>query len=224
MSGTARSIISNKACCICPKLYPNPLTRVIPARLIEKIKPVLRASEGRAFLLFTSYRALHEAADILRDSTDYPLFIQGDVPKHALLEKFRETPSALLLGTSSFWEGVDVRGSALSCVIIDKLPFASPGDPVMQARIDAIRNAGGQPFMEYQVPQAVIALKQGVGRLIRDVNDHGVVVIGDPRLKQKSYGRVFLNSLPKMPQTRQLSDVQAFFDTRVEAERETAGA
>jgi len=207
-----------------PDTLPEPSDPGYTRALIEKIKPVLRASEGRAFLLFTSYRALHEAADILRTSTDYPLFIQGDFPKHALLEKFRETPSALLLGTSSFWEGVDVRGSALSCVIIDKLPFASPGDPVMQARIDAIRNIGGQPFMEYQVPQAVIALKQGVGRLIRDVNDHGVVVIGDPRLKQKSYGRVFLNSLPKMPQTQQLSDVQAFFETRIEAERETAGA
>ena len=205
-----------------PEDLPEPSDQGYTRALIEKIKPVLRASEGRAFLLFTSYRAMHEAADILRASTDYPLFIQGDVPKHALLEKFRATPSALLLGTASFWEGVDVRGSALSCVIIDKLPFASPGDPVMQARIDAIRNHGGQPFMEYQVPQAVIALKQGVGRLIRDVNDHGVVVIGDPRLKQKSYGRVFLNSLPKMPQTRQLSDVQAFFDIRVEAERETA--
>ncbi|MGB5396244.1 MAG: ATP-dependent DNA helicase, partial [Gammaproteobacteria bacterium] len=207
-----------------PDALPEPSDPGYTRALIEKIKPVLRASEGRAFLLFTSYRALHEAADILRTSTDYPLFIQGDFPKHALLEKFRETPSALLLGTSSFWEGVDVRGSALSCVIIDKLPFASPGDPVMQARIDAIRNIGGQPFMQYQVPQAVIALKQGVGRLIRDVNDHGVVVIGDPRLKQKSYGRVFLNSLPKMPQTQQLSDVQAFFETRIEAERETAGA
>jgi ATP-dependent DNA helicase DinG len=110
-------------------------------------------------------------------------------------------------------------------VIIDKLPFASPGDPVMQARIDAIRNSGGQPFMEYQIPQAVLALKQGVGRLIRDINDRGVVVIGDPRLKQKSYGRIFLNSLPKMPQTRQLADVQEFFDARVEdKEFETARA
>lgn len=208
-----------------PEGLPEPADFAYTGALIEKIMPVLRASGGRAFLLFTSYRAMHEAADILRTTSDYPLFIQGDVPKHALLEKFRETPSALLLGTSSFWEGVDVRGNALSCVIIDKLPFASPGDPVMQARIDAIRNAGGQPFMEYQVPQAVIALKQGVGRLIRDINDHGVVVIGDPRLKQKSYGRVFLNSLPKMPQTQQLADVQTFFDARVEdEERETARA
>jgi ATP-dependent DNA helicase DinG len=208
-----------------PEGLPEPSSFSFTSALIEKVMPVLRASGGRAFLLFTSYRAMHEAAEILRNNSDYPLFIQGDVPKHALLEKFRTTPSALLLGTSSFWEGVDVRGGALSCVIIDKLPFASPGDPVMQARIDAIRNAGGQPFMEYQVPQAVLALKQGVGRLIRDINDHGVVVIGDPRLKQKSYGRIFLNSLPKMPQTQQLADVQKFFDARVEDEEfETARA
>lgn len=208
-----------------PEGLPEPSDFSYTRALLEKVRPVLRASGGRAFLLFTSYRALNEAADILRASKDYPLFIQGDYPKHTLLEKFRETPSALLLGTASFWEGVDVRGGALSCVIIDKIPFASPGDPVMQARIDAIRSEGGQPFMEYQVPQAVIALKQGVGRLIRDINDHGVVVIGDPRLKQKSYGKVFLNSLPKMPQTQQLEDVQYFFESRVEEhERETAGA
>ena len=116
---------------------------------------------------------------------------------------------------SDFWEGVDVRGESLSCVIIDKLPFASPGDPVMQARIDAIKRSGGQPFMEFQVPQAVIALKQGVGRLIRDVNDSGVVMIGDPRLKQKAYGRIFLNSLPSMPQTSEIKDIETFFSTRV---------
>ena len=207
-----------------PEGLPEPSDFNYTRSLIEKVMPVLRASGGRAFLLFTSYRAMHEAAEILRSTSDYPLFIQGDVPKHALLEKFRSTPSALLLGTSSFWEGVDVRGNALSCVIIDKLPFASPGDPVMQARIDAIRQAGGQPFMEYQGPQAVIALKQGVGRLIRDIHDHGVVVIGDPRLKQKSYGKIFLHSLPTMPQTQQLSDVQKFFESRVDAERETARA
>ena len=137
--------------------------------------------------------------------------MQGDLPKHQLLEKFRQTDNAVLLGTSSFWEGVDVRGKSLSCVIIDKLPFASPGDPVMQARIDAIKRNGGHAFMDFQVPQAVIALKQGVGRLIRDVNDYGVVMIGDPRLKQKSYGRIFLNSLPAMPKTSDVRDVEQFF-------------
>ena len=122
------------------------------------------------------------------------------------------TDNSVLLGTSSFWEGVDVRGESLSCVIIDKLPFASPGDPVMQARIDAIKRKGGQPFMGFQVPQAVITLKQGVGRLIRDMNDSGVVMLGDPRLKQKSYGRIFLNSLPSMPVTSDVKEVEQFFN------------
>jgi ATP-dependent DNA helicase DinG len=208
-----------------PQGLPEPADMNYTRALIDKIMPVLRASEGRAFLLFTSYRALHEAAEMLRIATEFQLFIQGDTPKHVLLDKFRVARRALLLGTSSFWEGVDVRGEALSCVIIDKLPFASPGDPVMQARIDAIRHRGGQPFMEYQIPQAVIALKQGVGRLIRDVQDHGVVVIGDPRLKQKAYGKIFLNSLPPMPLTQQLSDVQTFFAHRAsEDKRETARA
>jgi ATP-dependent DNA helicase DinG len=173
--------------------------------------PVLRASEGRAFVLFTSYYAMHKAYDYLKQMLPYELLMQGDLPKHQLLEKFRQTENAILLGTSSFWEGVDVRGKSLSCVIIDKLPFASPGDPVMQARIDAIKRSGGHAFMDFQVPQAVIALKQGVGRLIRDVNDCGVVMIGDPRLKQKSYGRIFLNSLPPMPVTSALAEVEQFF-------------
>lgn len=187
--------------------------------------PVLQASEGRAFVLFTSYYAMHKAAEYLKQMLPYELLIQGDLPKHQLLEKFRQTDHAILLGTSSFWEGVDVRGERLSCVVIDKLPFASPGDPVMQARIDAIKRNGGQPFMEFQIPQAVIALKQGVGRLIRDVSDYGVVMIGDPRLKQKSYGRIFLNSLPAMPVTSEVKDVEQFFadiPAQIKAELDTA--
>jgi len=164
--------------------------------------------------LFTSYYAMNKVRDKLRRKVDYEMFVQGDLPKHQLLEAFRESGHAILLGTSSFWEGVDVRGESLSCVIIDKLPFASPGDPVMQARIDMIKRRGGQPFMEFQVPQAVIALKQGVGRLIRDVNDYGVVMITDPRLRQKTYGSVFLNSLPDMPRTSKLQDVQTFYAAR----------
>ncbi|HEY9050217.1 MAG TPA: helicase C-terminal domain-containing protein, partial [Gammaproteobacteria bacterium] len=136
----------------------------------------------------------------------------GSLPKHQLLQKFKQLGNAVLLGTGSFWEGVDVRGEALSCVIIDKLPFASPGDPVMQARLDAIRKHGGNPFMEYQVPQAVIALKQGAGRLIRDAADYGVLMLGDTRLVNKQYGRLFLNSLPAMPLTRKLDDVCEFFE------------
>jgi len=194
-----------------PPDLPQPSERDYTQRFIEAALPVLIASEGRAFVLFTSYRAMHIAHDILKQKLQYPLLVQGDLPKHQLLETFRETDNAILLGTSSFWEGVDVRGRSLSCVIIDKLPFASPGDPVMQARIDAIKKRGGQPFMEFQVPQAVIALKQGVGRLIRDMKDCGVVMIGDPRLYQKSYGRVFLNSLPAMPISKDVEDVKAFF-------------
>ena len=206
-----------------PSDLPEPSDSAYTRNLIDKVLPVLIASKGRAFLLFTSYRAMNEAAGILENKVDYPIFIQGELPKHQLLARFREAGNAILLGTSSFWEGVDVRGGALSCVVIDKLPFGSPGDPVMQARIDAIRHNGGQPFMDYQVPQAVIALKQGVGRLIRDVNDHGVVVIGDPRLKTKAYGRMFLNSLPPMPVTDQLHDVEDFFTEKsTELELESA--
>jgi ATP-dependent DNA helicase DinG len=194
-----------------PENLPQPNEPAYTKELMQAALPVLTASQGRAFVLFTSYYAMHKAFDFLKQRLPYELLMQGDLPKHQLLEKFRQTDNAVLLGTSSFWEGVDVRGESLSCVIIDKLPFASPGDPVMQARIDAIKRSGGQPFMEFQVPQAVIALKQGVGRLIRDVSDTGVVVLGDPRLKQKSYGRIFLNSLPSMPITSCVSDVEQFF-------------
>ncbi|MEN8170157.1 MAG: ATP-dependent DNA helicase [Pseudomonadota bacterium] len=179
--------------------------------VVNAALPVLEASQGSAFLLFTSHRALREAAELLTGRIDYPMLIQGDAPRTRLLEQFRENGNAVLLGTGSFWEGVDVRGEALSCVIIDKLPFASPGDPVLQARIDAMREAGGNPFMEYQLPQAVITLKQGVGRLIRDVSDRGVLVLCDPRLGTKSYGRVFLDSLPPMSKTLKLEVVQRFY-------------
>jgi ATP-dependent DNA helicase DinG len=138
--------------------------------------------------------------------------VQGSAPRAELLERFRQLGNAVLLGTGSFWEGVDVRGEALSCVIIDKLPFASPDDPVFQARANAIAEAGGNAFMDFQVPAAVIALKQGAGRLIRDVNDRGVLVLCDPRLLSKNYGRIFLASLPPLTRTRELADVQAFFE------------
>jgi len=196
-----------------PDDLPQPSEQSYTRELMKAALPVLQASKGRAFVLFTSYYAMYKARDYLKQMLSYELLVQGDLPKHQLLEAFRNTDNAILLGTSSFWEGVDVRGRSLSCVIIDKLPFASPGDPVMQARIDTIKRNGGQPFMEFQVPQAVIALKQGVGRLIRDVNDSGVVMIGDPRLRQKAYGRIFLNSLPSMPMTSDVADVEAFFRT-----------
>ena len=201
-----------------PENLPQPSDFSYTKELMQAAVPVLQASKGRAFVLFTSYSAMYKARDYLKQVLPYELLVQGDLPKHQLLDTFRQTDNAVLLGTSSFWEGVDVRGRSLSCVIIDKLPFASPGDPVMQARIDTIKRNGGQAFMEFQVPQAVITLKQGVGRLIRDVNDSGVVMIGDPRLKQKSYGRIFLNSLPSMPVSSDIKDVETFFKKISEAE------
>ena len=196
-----------------PEGLPEPSSFDYTEKLIQQAIPVLQASKGRAFLLFTSYRALNEAAKLLQSKVEYPILIQGSLPKHQLLEKFRELGNAILLGTSSFWEGVDVRGEALSCVIIDKLPFASPGDPVMQARLEGIRKQGGNPFMDYQLPQAVISLKQGAGRLIRDMKDYGVLMIGDNRLKTKGYGKVFIESLPDMPRSKRLEDVQAFYQS-----------
>ena len=194
-----------------PKGLSEPNSPVYTQSVIKAAIPVLAASQGRAFLLFTSYRALSEAATLLNEQTDYPLFVQGDAPRDTLLKRFRSTAHAVLLGTSSFWEGVDVRGEALSCVIIDKLPFASPGDPVLKARIDAMRKLGINAFMEYQLPDAVIALKQGAGRLIRDVHDRGVLMICDPRILNKPYGRLFLDSLPPMSRTRDPEQVKEFF-------------
>jgi len=178
--------------------------------VVAAARPVIEASGGRAFMLFTSHRALKEAADLLRGSLDYPLLVQGEMPRRRLLETFRELGNAVLLGTSSFWEGVDVKGPALSVVVIDKLPFASPGDPVLKARLDLMKNEGRNPFMEYQLPQAVIALKQGVGRLIRDSTDKGVMMLCDPRVTGKPYGRVFRESLPPMKPTRDLEEVTSF--------------
>jgi len=196
-----------------PKNMPQPSDSGYVKAVMEEALPLLEASEGRAFLLFTSHRALNEAADWLEDEgIEYPLLIQGSSPKGELLERFVEHGNAILLGTSSFWEGVDVRGEALSLVIIDKLPFASPGDPVLQARLDAIKSRGGNPFMNYQVPQAAIALKQGAGRLIRDVTDRGVLVMCDPRLLKKSYGHTFLKSMPDFARTREQDVAVAFLE------------
>jgi ATP-dependent DNA helicase DinG len=201
----------NHALFYVPEGLPEPGHESYTDTMLDHAEQIIRASRGRCFVLFTSYRALNIAQRRLKDSCEFPLLVQGSAPRNELLERFRELGNAVLLGTSSFWEGVDVRGEALSCVIIDKLPFASPGDPVWQARIDALKERGGNPFLEEQLPHAVITLKQGVGRLIRDVNDRGVLVICDPRLVAKSYGRVFLNSLPDMKRTRDFDEVVAFF-------------
>jgi ATP-dependent DNA helicase DinG len=179
--------------------------------VIKAALPVLKASRGRAFLLFTSLRALRRAHELLKDNIDYPLLVQGTGSRSDLLVRFRALGNAVLLGAASFWEGVDVRGEALSVVLIDKLPFAPPEDPVLSARIEALRNEGGNPFMDFQLPQAVLQLKQGAGRLIRDEDDRGVLVLCDPRLYSKGYGRTVRASLPPMKQTREIADVEAFF-------------
>jgi ATP-dependent DNA helicase DinG len=194
-----------------PPDMPEPHQHDFIEALVEAAVPVIEAAKGRSFMLFTSYRALNEAAELLRDEIDYPILVQGESSQVDMIERFRQLGNAVLLGTSSFWQGVDVRGAALSCVIIDKLPFASPGDPILEARIKAIREAGGNPFGDYQLPQAVIALKQGVGRLIRDNNDKGVLMICDPRLRTKSYGKTFLISIPRVPRTSKQADVERFF-------------
>ncbi|MDX1608868.1 MAG: ATP-dependent DNA helicase, partial [Halofilum sp. (in: g-proteobacteria)] len=195
-----------------PRGLPDPSQADYTDAVVATAERVLAASGGRAFVLFTSYRALDRAASLLRARlSSHPVLVQGEAPKRELVERFRAAGDAVLLGTASFWEGVDVAGPALSCVIIDKLPFASPGDPVMQARLDALRNAGRNPFAEYQLPQAVLALKQGAGRLIRGIDDRGVLVLCDPRLRSRGYGRVFLDSLPPMPRSDDPADVERFF-------------
>jgi ATP-dependent DNA helicase DinG len=185
-----------------PPSMPEPQDPAFAGRFIDACAPLLEASGGRAFLLYTSYRALAEGLQALKArfaEPPFPVLVQGEAPREALLNRFRELGNAVLLATGSFWEGVDVKGDALSIVAIDKLPFAAPDDPLLKARLEGIRRREGNPFYEYQLPQAVLALKQGVGRLIRDFDDFGVIVIGDPRIKSKSYGRVFLDSLPPSP-------------------------
>jgi ATP-dependent DNA helicase DinG len=189
---------------------PDVNTSEYTSAVVRAVMPVIRASGGRAFLLFTSHRALLEAAGQMRGQLEFPLLVQGEAPRRRLLERFRELGNAVLLGTASFWEGVDVKGPALSVVMIDRLPFASPSDPIMKARLAALQQQGREPFMGYQLPQAVLALKQGVGRLIRDDTDKGVMMLCDPRITRRGYGKLFLESLPPMRRTRNLSDVQDF--------------
>lgn len=194
-----------------PLGLPYPGSERFDEAFLRAALRVIEASRGRAFVLFTSYRALRYASDWLRPRLSFPLLVQGEASQAQILEKFRSLGDAVLLGTSSFWEGVDVRGEALSAVLIDRLPFASPGDPVVQARIEAINRSGGNSFMDHQLPLAVIALRQGVGRLIRGPNDRGVLMIGDNRLVTKSYGKIFLDSLPPAPLVREPRQVEEFF-------------
>ena len=199
-----------------PANMPAPNQSAHTEAVIAAALPVLKASGGRAFLLFTSLRALDRAQALLRDAfvrdgLDFPILVQGEGSRTELLDRFRFLGNAVLLGSQSFWEGVDVRGEALSVVVIDKLPFAPPDDPVLQARLDYLAKQGGNPFVDYQVPQAAISLKQGAGRLIRSETDRGVLMICDPRLVEKPYGKRLWRSLPPMKRTRELNDVVAFF-------------
>ncbi|MBA6264864.1 MAG: ATP-dependent DNA helicase [Colwellia sp.] len=198
---------------VVPRYLPDAQHHGRALALAELAIPLILASQGACFLLFTSYRMLNQVADILAEKIESPLLVQGRMSKGLLLAAFIDNPQAILLATASFWEGVDVRGDKLTCVIIDKLPFASPDDPMLQARCEDVRRRGGDPFAEIQLPQAVIALKQGVGRLIRDVTDQGVMVICDDRLVNRPYGEVFLKSLPTMKRSRDIEQASRFLTT-----------
>jgi ATP-dependent DNA helicase DinG len=195
-----------------PHLQYQPNDENYLKEIVRQAIPIIKLTQGRAFFLFTSHKALREAAILLQQEIDYPLLIQGDASKTQLLDAFCSQNNAVLLGTSSFWEGVDVKGSRLSCVIIDKIPFMAPDDPILKARVDYFKKEGKNPFLEYQLPHSIIALRQGVGRLIRDVNDKGILMLCDPRLRTKDYGKLILNSLPYMSTTSSLEDVALFME------------
>ena len=194
-----------------PPEMPDPRDAEFPEAAARCIQRVLEITRGRAFCLFTSYSQMRDLYERLLPVLDYPILLHGNAPRKALLEQFRSTPNAVLFGTASFWQGVDVQGEALSCVIIDRLPFAVPSDPVVQARMKVIEEAGGRPFFDYQVPEAVLTLKQGFGRLIRSLEDRGVLVLLDPRIRRQRYGQAFLQSLPPYRMTTNIGDVERFF-------------
>jgi ATP-dependent DNA helicase DinG len=198
-----------------PQRMPDPRSRDFLDASVEEIVQILEATSGRAFVLFTSVASMRETYERVRDLIDYPTFIQGQGSKTGLLDRFRNTEGAVLFATSSFWQGVDVQGEALSCVIISKLPFAVPSDPVVAARQKYIDDQGGNSFYEYSVPQAALTLKQGLGRLIRSTTDRGVLSILDPRVKTKSYGRVFLQSIPQCQVTSNIEEAAAIFSSEI---------
>jgi ATP-dependent DNA helicase DinG len=197
-----------------PPRMPDPRSPGFAEAASQQIVEILRRTRGRAFVLFTSYAVLRTVQPIIESALDFPVLVQGTAPRSILLQEFRTTPHAVLLATSSFWQGVDVIGEALSCVIVDKLPFASPADPITSARVDAIARRGGEPFWEYTVPLAILTLQQGLGRLIRHRRDRGVLSVLDPRLRTKGYGRAFLEALPQAPVTSDIDAISRFLDER----------
>jgi len=196
-----------------PARMPDPRLPAFAAAAGREVVEILRRTEGRAFVLFTSYAVLREVERAVTGALDYPVLVQGSLPRSVLLRQFRSLGNAVLLATSSFWQGVDVVGEALSCVIVDKLPFASPGDPITAARIQAINQRGESAFEEYQLPLAILTLQQGLGRLIRHRRDRGVLAVLDPRIRSKPYGAKFLEALPPAPATSRLDDIARFLRT-----------
>ncbi|MGL4604597.1 MAG: ATP-dependent DNA helicase, partial [Iodobacter sp.] len=207
-----------------PQDMPEPNAPDFTRQVMEKAWPLLQTTQGHAFLLFTSLRAMREAHELVQEKLkaaglEWPVFLQGQGSRTELLDKFRQAPNAILVASQTFWEGIDVKGEQLSLVVIDKLPFSPPDDPVLSARIEQINKSGRSAFMDYQVPHAAITLKQGAGRLIRDETDIGILMIADKRLVEKQYGKLIWKSLPPMFRSRELATVQRFFEVKREAQR-----
>ncbi|HEX6278854.1 MAG TPA: helicase C-terminal domain-containing protein, partial [Pyrinomonadaceae bacterium] len=205
-----------------PKAMPDPRSPEFTQLAAGEIVKILQVTNGHAFVLCTSNQSMNALYEIVSSRVNYPCFVQGSMSKAGLLERFRQTPNAVLFATASFWQGVDVQGDQLSCVIIDKLPFAVPTDPIVAARARFIDENGGRSFFEYSVPQAVITLKQGIGRLIRSRSDRGIIAILDPRIRTKGYGRDFLQSLPRMRITSELADLSSVMVAKVSDEARSA--